>query len=133
MSLVIYPLFEDEDFRVENSVEARAILDNVEILDELAISLEVTPLLSFDGAHMEVPEGFDGDPSDLELSKDEWTWFESKEGLNTLNALLCEINNGKLEEEIIEDKDEIIEELISLRYVLLKASKEEVRFMLIIA
>ncbi|MCA9634169.1 MAG: hypothetical protein KC766_41275 [Myxococcales bacterium] len=92
MGMGIWPVFNPKvDFTPD--LDGKSLLDNCELLDELALKLGVSPFTSFADMR-DVPEGFDGDPDELADLLGPWEdWFDIDDGLKVMATLSDALRN----------------------------------------
>jgi len=74
---------------------AGIILDELPELEDLALEFDIAPLSAF-GDNREVPEGFTGDPEELERRLGPFQgWFACREGRDAVRGLLQAVHSNR--------------------------------------
>lgn len=130
MAFGLYPEFENDDILLDWDTEGVLIVRAMDVLDRIAAENSITPLFGFNGQYAQIPEDYDGDPSEYMLPTEEWTWFEPAKGLITVDILISKIKDNP---EILPptfDREGLVLELNQLRLQLLEADRKHIRFQL---
>lgn len=130
MSLSVYPIFANDNFRQPYEINGDEILNHIDFLDEICSEKHVRLLSDFDGRFSDFPDDFDGNPWDLQLPEEEWNWHHPIDCLNTIQAILEGIND--IDKNDRQELDELIVELQQLSACLKHASDEGIEFILAI-
>ncbi len=130
MSFCIYPVFEPELKGTKFDVLGQSLAGCFQALDEIARSAKLTPFTAF-ADNRPIPDGFDGDPDELDKVMGEWTeWFDPAEGRAAVEALIDHITASPKAAKRLDDPAWVVTELEELARVLGAAAKQGVRFRL---
>ena len=128
MSVAVYPIFETDIPGIEPHlvVGGKGIGGNVEVLEALARSLEVAPLMQFFGVSAdEVAETMgleEGELPDFEVTEE---WFDPVSALATTRTLRDYV---RAHPESVENADWVIEDFDEVAAALILARENGVRF-----
>lgn len=130
MSRGIYPIFSGKFRGTKFRVAGEMLMENMDLLDDIAVSLNVTSLREF-GWNREVPEDFDQDPYEHEQEFETMaTWHDPAEGRAICIVLADEINERDDAYHELIDRASVVVELRELERVLKLAVRQNLRFRL---
>jgi len=130
MSLGIYPVFRPKLARTRLKWLGEALAMNLEPLDAIARSANLTPLTAF-ADNRPVPKDFDGDPDELAEILGEWTeWFDSAVGQAAMQALADHLKSSPEATERLAECGAVVAELEEMARVLGVATAKGVKFRL---
>jgi hypothetical protein len=130
MGVGIYPVFQPPVEEAVFDCDGKLLARWFEKLDAIAAENGLPAFSSF-GDNRLVPEGFDGDPDELNAllgSYDEW--FPIEEGLRAVEGLISAINAKTGTAKTLRQDDDIVGELRELANCLQKAGKKSASFRL---
>ena len=126
--VALYPAFQPEVANNAYGDEGKVLLREMEVLDELALEAGLAPLTAF-ADNRKTPEGFDGDPDELEELVGPFDeWFQAADGLASVEGLLTFIQATKSAEWERFDRDTVIGALNLLRDWLVAAANANAKF-----
>ena len=129
MAFGIYPTF-NPNFEHGYDAEGHDLLDEYEVLNEIAAERGITPITDF-GDNRPVPDDWDGDPEELEEIRGPWEeWFPAAEGVQCVEALLEALETDAATSQRLEHPDRVINELHCLARSLREAHAVGARFRL---
>lgn len=125
----IYPAFENRVPELDNFyVAGKALAHTQEVLDKLALELQVTPLTRFiDERSMAQELLEEDDPIWASIPPDQW--YPASEGLITMRALTSYLVKHP---EAVDNLEDVQFDLQSMEQVLAMAEEQGVRFNLLI-
>jgi hypothetical protein len=127
--MCLYPVFEHAT-RVSGKTTGEFLAAFVDELETAADTLGLTPLSAFADSRP-VPEGFDGDPDELEeLMGPCQEWFEPADGQQAVAALLDGMEADPEAFQLDDAREGVECELRDLAGILRQAASESVRFRL---
>lgn len=95
MGVELWPVFKPAIPKLVYQAEGKALIDDLEVLEEIAAEHEIPPLSAFMDPRQppedfEPDEDFDGDPETyVDQACGPWTdWFAASDGLRTVRGLL---------------------------------------------
>jgi hypothetical protein len=128
MSLGILPVFNPPLRSVKFETDGCRLFRFFERLDRVAVR-QGLPLMSSFGDNRPVPEGFDGDPEELEEIQGPWAeWFSASEGLAMASGLRSALQEDKTILGGLSDAESVLSELAALEVVLQAAVKAGAQF-----
>jgi hypothetical protein len=129
MGVALYIVLERQVKNLDSFVDGKMLAKAEPDLNRRATELNVTPLMDFYGSDPdEIFEEFDLEALETAESLEE-QWFEAKDGLQTVNALLKDLENRP--NSLIFGRDittEVVEDLKQFQRVLLEADNHKVRW-----
>lgn len=129
MTICIFPTF-DRKVKVITRTTGEFLGSNFEILDILAEAIGLIPFSSF-GDNREIPDDFDGPPSELDDILGEWDdWFEIENGLSTVDGLADAIEGNDEFRIRVPAPEAVVVELRDLSAQLREAGKQGAKFRL---
>lgn len=127
MGVGIYPVFNPPIPNVDFGSDGKLILSEFRGLDDIATSHGLIPISSF-GDNRPIPEGFDGDPDELDEILGPWdAWFPISEGLGCIEGLARIL---RADASLVNASVDVIEELEGLASCLRKAGESASSFRL---
>ena len=130
MSLGIYPVFQPTLAGSRFEALGEVLAANYEILDEIAMSANLTPFTAF-ADNRAVPDDFGGDPDELAEIMGEWDeWFNPADGAVAMQALADHLSTNPEAAAQCEQLNQVIEELQELTRVLELAASQVIQFRL---
>ena len=130
MGVGIFPVFEPPVPGADFDGDGKLLVRESAKLDRIAISQGLKRLSAF-GDNREVPEGFRGDPEELDEILGPWDeWFPVTEGLRTVEGLIRIIRSSSKTAAKLDDPVGVLEELEELARCLRMAKKEDSQFRL---
>ncbi|HVV99440.1 MAG TPA: hypothetical protein VHB77_03805 [Planctomycetaceae bacterium] len=129
MALGIYPAF-NPHLKLGYDAEGQALLDEHEVLCEIAAERGITPITDFSD-NRSAPDDWDGDPEELEDMLGRWDeWFPAAEGLQCVEALLRLLETDAATARRLENPEMVVDELQCLARSLRQAHAAGVEFRL---
>jgi hypothetical protein len=130
MSVGFCPVYDKSVPDAKFEADGRVLLEECSSLDDLANKLGLSPLSSF-ADRRPIPEGFDGEPWELDEILGEWKeWFSAADGLRTAARLIAAITAQPDFRGQHYSREEIISELEELMTSLRSSLEHDVRFRL---
>ncbi|WP_422928465.1 hypothetical protein [Singulisphaera sp. PoT] len=128
MGLGVYPIFEPSVAKGGFSSDGKFLLDEIEGLDGIASDHGVTPLSIFCDSRL-VPDNFEGDPSELEVTVgDRADWFPIADGLQSTELIGEVLRTDSRARSRVGHLQEVLTELEALSTCLRDASRVATSF-----
>ena len=134
MGVELRPVFQPTLGGVVYMAEGKAVVDDLEALEEIAAKRGIKPLSAFMDPRQppedfEPGEDFDGDPETyLDLACGPWTdWFPSRDGLRTVRGLLDALQDDATLESL-SDPETVVQDLEELARCLETAVSRKAKF-----
>jgi hypothetical protein len=127
MGVALFLVLEKEIENLDAFVDGKFLARAEPVLAEIANSLGVKPLMNFYGADDNeiVGELLESKDEFESLSESSSEWFEAKEGLKTICALLDHLKEKPVK---INNHQEVFSDLLNFKRVLEEAAKRNVRW-----
>jgi hypothetical protein len=130
MGVGIYPVFDPKVPEAVFTCEGKVLARSYELLDEIADAKGLKTISSF-GDNREIPEGFQGEPDELDEVLGPWDkWFKTQEGLITVEGVIDALQSDSNGTKDIERKNDLIAELEELARCLRLANIRKAKFRL---
>ena len=128
MGLGIVPVFNPRTPEASFDQEGKVLLRESENLDDIALSCNIRAFTSF-ADNRETPEGFEGDPSQLEDILGPWTdWFSPEEGLKVIECLIHMLRSDRKATKMVEEPEYVLVELEEIQRCLEVAARKGASF-----
>ena len=134
MGVELLPVFQPALSGVVYMAEGKAVVDDLEALEEIAVEHGITPLSAFMDPRQppedfEPGADFDGDPETyVDLACGPWTdWFPSRAGLRTVRGLLDALQEDATLEGL-SDPEAVVQDLEELARCLEAAVSRKAKF-----
>jgi hypothetical protein len=126
--VALYPEFQPKVANSAYGDEGKVLLSEMDVLSKLAVDAGVKLLMAF-GDNREIPEGFDGDPDELEdLMGPFDEWFPATEGLASVEGILALVRSTKKIKWVRYDRDTVMGALELVRDWLNDGAKVKAKF-----
>ena len=136
MGVELHPVFQPAVRGLYYGAEGKALIDDLEALEEVASSHKITSLTAFMDPReppedFEPDEDFDGDPETyVDQACGPWTdWFPAQDGLHAVRGLLQALQDGPTLERL-SDAETVVHDLEAMARCLEAAVKHDARFRL---
>jgi hypothetical protein len=136
MGVELWPVFQPVIPGLVYHAEGKAVIDDLEALEAIALEHGITALTVFMDPRQppedfEPDEDFDGDPETyLDLACGPWTdWFSAADGLRAVVGLLAAVRDGSAQD-LLSDAETVVHDLEELARCLEVAARREARFRL---
>lgn len=136
MGVELHPTFNPVLHGVVYQAEGKALIDDLEALEEIAATRDLTPLSAFMDSReppddFEPDEDFDGDPDTyVDQACGPWTdWFAASAGVTAIRALLAALRDEE-NQEMLSDAETVIFDLEQMLPCLEEAARRNAKFRL---
>jgi hypothetical protein len=128
MGLGILPIFKPNVAAAVFEPDGKILAANCEALAELADLIGVSPLSAYCDMR-EIPEGYEGEPSDLDIVMGRFDdWFNPSDAIHSFSQLIVFIQSGDSRAHCLADPQYVVEELLCLVECLKKAEMANAKF-----
>ena len=130
MSVGVFPVFNPRIKGVVFGRDGKSLAEAIDSLDAISCVGGLSPFSGFMD-NRPVPDGFDGDPDELDERLAPWDeWFEIADGLRTIDGVLATIASKNGEAGYGAGDEELVDELRELAECLRAVERGTTRFRL---